>query len=142
MKLSLFSILIALIVTVYTTDFTAHTDKETERINQSQQMDQKQLRHVVLFKFKESSSEEDINEVEEAFSALPDKISEIKDYEWGTNNSPEGINKGFTHCFLVTFESEEDRSVYLPHPAHKAFIEVLEPHLDDVLVVDYWAKDE
>ncbi len=141
MKLSLFSILIALAVTVYTTDFTAHTDQETEHINENQQMDQKQLRHVVLFKFKESSSEEDINEVEEAFFALPDKISEIKDYEWGTNNSPEGINKAYTHCFLVTFESEEDRAVYLPHPAHKAFIEVLEPHLDDVLVIDYWANE-
>ncbi|MGE5945005.1 MAG: Dabb family protein, partial [Flavobacteriales bacterium] len=54
------------------------------------------------------------------------------------NNSPEGLNKGFTHCFLVTFDSEEDRAVYLPHPAHKAFIDILSPHLDDVLVIDYW----
>lgn len=142
MKLSLFSILIAIAITAYTTDFTAQAEKESENINQSQQMEQKQLRHVVLFKFKESSSEEDINEVEEAFSALPDKISEIQDYEWGTNNSPEGLNKGFTHCFFVTFESEEDRSVYLPHPAHQNFIEVLEPHMEDVLVIDYWAKDQ
>ncbi|MDX1637080.1 MAG: Dabb family protein [Balneolaceae bacterium] len=105
-------------------------------------MNDQVLRHVVLLKFKESATKQEIRKVQEAFSALPDKISAIKDYEWGTNNSPEGLNKGFTHCFLVTFESEEDRATYLPHPDHKAFVEVLEPHMEDVLVVDYWASED
>ncbi len=101
----------------------------------------RQLRHVVLFKFKESATAADIKKVEEAFSALPGKIPQIRGYEWGTNNSPEGLDKGFTHCFFLTFDSEEDRAVYLPHPDHKAFGEVLGPHLEDVLVVDYWAGE-
>jgi hypothetical protein len=100
----------------------------------------KQLRHVVLFKFKETATEEDIKSVEEAFTALPTKIPQIRGYEWGTNNSPEGLAKGFTHCFFLTFDSEEDRAVYLPHPDHKAFGAVLGPHLEDVLVVDYWTN--
>jgi len=99
------------------------------------------LRHVVLFKFKGGTSKEDIKKVETAFSELPLKISQIKGYEWGLNNSPEGLEKGFTHCFFLTFNSEEDRAIYLPHPDHKAFGEVLGPHLDDVLVVDYWTKN-
>lgn len=98
------------------------------------------LRHVVLFKFKEGTSKEDIAKVEAAFSALPDKISQISGYEWGLNNSPEGADKGFTHCFFLTFNNEEARAIYLPHPDHKAFGDVLKPHLDDVLVVDYWTK--
>lgn len=98
------------------------------------------LRHVVLFKFKEGTSESDIAKVQDAFTALPSKISEIAGYEWGLNNSPEGLEKGFTHCFFLTFKSEEDRAVYLPHPDHKAFGEVLGPYLDDVLVIDYWTK--
>jgi hypothetical protein len=98
------------------------------------------LRHVVLFKFKDGTSSEDIKKIEAAFSALPSKISEIKGYEWGLNNSPEGLEKGFTHCFFLSFESEEDRATYLPHPDHKAFGAVLRPHLDDVLVLDYWTK--
>jgi len=100
----------------------------------------KQLRHVVLFKFKEATTPADIQKVEATFVALPSKIKEIKDFEWGLNNSPEGLNKGFTHCFFLTFDSEEDRSIYLPHPAHKAFGNVLSPHLEDVLVLDYWIK--
>ncbi len=97
------------------------------------------LRHVVLFSFKSTSSAADVKSVEDAFRKLPSQIKEIKDFEWGKNNSPEGINQGFTHCFLVTFTSEKDRELYLPHPAHKAFVEVLKPHLDKVLVIDYWA---
>ncbi len=100
---------------------------------------EKMLRHVVLFKFKESSTAADIKRVEDAFRALPSKIKEIKAFEWGTNNSPESLNQGFTHCFFLSFDSEKGREVYLPHPAHQAFGEVLKPHLDKVLVIDYWA---
>lgn len=98
------------------------------------------LRHVVLFKFKDGTSASDIKKVENAFSALPSKIPQIMSYEWGLNNSPEGLDKEFTHCFLLTFKSEKDRAIYLPHTDHKAFGQVLTPHLDDVLVVDYWTN--
>ena len=96
------------------------------------------LRHVVLFKFKTDATTEDINEVEVAFTSLPAKIPQIVDYEWGLNNSPEGLEKGFTHCFFLTFNSEADRAIYLPHPDHKAFGDIVGPVLEDVLVVDYW----
>jgi len=98
------------------------------------------LRHVVLFKFKEGTTAEDLKAIEASFASLPAKIPEITDFEWGTNNSPEGLDKGFTHCFFLTFKSEKDRDVYLPHPDHKLFGELVGPHLEDVLVVDYWTK--
>ena len=104
------------------------------------QNSEKLLRHVVLLKFKDSSSPTDIKKVEDAFRALPSKIATIKTFEWGTNNSPENLNQGFTHCFFVSFASEKDREVYLPHPDHKAFVSVLSPHLDKVLVIDYWTN--
>ncbi len=101
----------------------------------------KELRHVVMFKFKETASAEDIKKVEDAFRALPSQIKEIKGYEWGTNNSPEGLDQGFTHVFFLTFKSEEDRASYLPHPDHKAFGKILGPYLDKVMVLDYWTKN-
>ena len=98
------------------------------------------LRHVVLLKFKNGSTTAEIKKVEDAFRALPSKIEVIRGFEWGTNNSPEHLNQEFTHCFFVSFNTENDRDVYLPHSAHKAFVEVLTPHMDKVLVIDYWAK--
>jgi len=101
----------------------------------------KTLRHVVNFKFKSSASEAQIKEVVDAFRALKTKIPEIKAFEWGTNNSPENLNKGLTHCFILTFDSEEGRAKYLPHPDHKAFGAKLGPVLEDVMVIDYWAQE-
>jgi hypothetical protein len=98
------------------------------------------LRHVVLFKFKDSSSAEDIQRVVDAFRKLPEAIPQIASFEYGVNNSPENLNDGFTHSFLVTFRSAADRDAYLPHEAHRAFVEVLKPHLDRVLVIDYFAS--
>jgi hypothetical protein len=98
------------------------------------------LRHVVLFKFKDTSSAKEVKVVEDAFLALKGKIALIKDFEWGTNNSPENLNQGLTHCFLASFANEKDRDDYLVHPDHKAFVEILKPHLDKVTVIDYWAK--
>lgn len=98
------------------------------------------LRHVVLFKFKDTSSSREIREIEDAFRALPGKVDEISDFEWGTDVSVENLQQGFTHCFLVTFRSEADRAAYLPHPAHKQFGKMLGPHLDKVLVIDYWSE--
>lgn len=107
---------------------------------QNQANSAKVLRHVVMFKFKETSKAGDVKKVEDAFRALSGKLSSIKDFEWGTNNSPENLNQGLTHCFLVTFSSEKDRDAYLIHPDHQAFVEILKPHLDKVTVIDYWAK--
>lgn len=96
------------------------------------------LRHVVLFKFKKDTPVSKIKEIEAAFSDLPSKIPQIISYEWGLNNSPENLNKGFTHCFFLSFKSEAERAIYLPHPDHKAFGALLTPYLEDVLVLDYW----
>ena len=101
----------------------------------------KLLRHVVLLQFKDSAPKEDVQRVIEQFAALPSKIPAIAAFEYGTDHSPEGLSDGFTHCFLLTFKSEADRQIYLPHPDHKAFGAVLKPVLEKVLVVDYWAAE-
>ena len=102
---------------------------------------EKLLRHVVIFKFKEESSQKDVEKLNTAFNALADSIPVVKDFEWGLNDSPENFDQGFTHCYLLTFESEEDRdSIYAPHPAHQAFVADLQPHLEKVFVVDYWTN--
>lgn len=100
----------------------------------------KLLRHVVLFKFSEAANKGTVTKIEEAFVALQEQIPEIHSFEWGINNSPEGLDKGLTHCFFLTFLSEADREIYLPHPEHKKFVELIGPYIEDVTVVDYWTK--
>lgn len=136
MKLTLFSLLLTTLM-LSCQQPTAHTDVASR---ENREGGQKVLRHVVMFKFKDSASTADIQKVEAAFRALPSQIKEIKSFEWGKNNSPENLNNGLTHCFFLTFASEADRAAYLPHPAHKAFGAVLTPFLDKVTVIDYWTE--
>jgi len=104
------------------------------------QTEAKALRHVVLFRFKETTSAADKKKIEDAFRALPAKISEIRSFEWGSNVSVENLSQGFTDCFVLTFASEKDRDTYLVHPAHKEFGNIIGGALDKVLVVDFWAE--
>jgi hypothetical protein len=99
------------------------------------------LNHVVSFKFKDAATKDQVKEVEEAFRTLKTKIPQIQRLVWGLNNSPEGLNKGFTHCWVLTFATEADRDAYLVHPDHKEFGKLVKPVIADVFVVDFWAKD-
>ncbi|MEP0713446.1 Dabb family protein [Algoriphagus sp.] len=98
------------------------------------------LRHNVFFSFKETSSPEDIERVITAFRNLQNEIDGIEHFEYGVNSSPEGLDQGLTHAFVLTFHSDAARDAYLPHPAHAAFGEILGPHLDKVTVIDYWSR--
>lgn len=101
----------------------------------------KRLNHVVSFKFKEGATQDQIQDVENAFRDLKSKIQEIKTFEWGTNVSPEKHDKGFSHCWILSFATEKDRDLYLNHPEHKAFGKKIGPAVADVFVVDFWAKE-
>ena len=96
-----------------------------------------QIRHLVCLKFQETATADQIAGIEERFPKLKESIDGIISIEWGTNNSPEDLNKGFTHCFIVTFANDAARSTYLPHPRHQEFVDILKPLLEDVFVIDY-----
>ena len=110
----------------------------TESAPAKKHSNSRKLQHVVCFKFNADATTDQIRKVEKAFVALKKKIPQIIALEWGINNSPEGLNKDFTHCFIVTFQDEKGRSAYLPHPEHKAFVSILKPILADVMVIDFW----
>ena len=56
------------------------------------------------------------------------------------NNSPENLNKGCTHGFILTFKNETDRDAYLIHPDHKEFGKLVGPLLAEVFVIDFYAQ--
>jgi hypothetical protein len=100
----------------------------------------KPYRHVVLFKFRPGTSERTIAGIERAFGEFVKQLPFVTGFEWGRNSSPENLDRGFTHCFIVTFAGPEGRDAYLPHPAHQAFVrDWVDPNLADVCVVDFAA---
>lgn len=95
------------------------------------------LRHIVMYSFKESTTDAEVEEVVKAFCALPGRIPEVIGFEHGINSSPEGKSEGFTHCFLVSFRDANARDVYIAHPAHQEFVNLVKERREKVIVLDY-----
>ena len=97
------------------------------------------VRHIVVFKYRAGTTQDQIRQVTDAFRALKGKIPGITSFEHGVNDSPEGKNLGFTHVYQLTFTDARARDAYLPHPEHKKFGQLLGTLgvLEDAFVVDY-----
>ena len=47
-----------------------------------------ELKHIVLFTFKASSTPKEVDNVAKTFAALYGKVPQVKKMEWGINMSP------------------------------------------------------
>lgn len=97
------------------------------------------IQHIVLFKWKTDTSQQTIDEIMGALAELQGKVDGIVDYSAGPYSSDEGRNHGYSHGFVMTFDSADSRDAYLPHPEHLAVVDMILPVIDDVLAFDYEA---
>lgn len=95
------------------------------------------VRHYGVFKFKAETTEAQIDECFNAMKGMVGKIPGLQNMEHGPYQSSEGMNEGFTHGFLMTFDSPESRDAYLPHPVHEAVKDIVVPCLENVIVFDF-----
>ena len=102
------------------------------------------VRHILLCRFSPATTEEQLHTLFTTFGALADKIEGIVSFEFGANNSPEGLNHGMTHVIMVTFVNAQARDAYLPHPEHRKFAEWFTHMgiLDELLVIDYAPQND
>lgn len=129
----------ALLCLILCAGLTACTPAQANKSPQLEQ--QKVLRHVVALRFKEGVSEEKQAWAIQNFRGLLGLIPEIKSFEGGADMSVEGFTKDFTHCFILTFENEAARDVYLPHPEHLRVAKENKPLMSDLLVLDVWGTE-
>lgn len=99
------------------------------------------LRHIVLIRFKPDVTAATIQAALDQVAALREKIDGIVAVSIGANVSPESLEKGFRHGFVVDFLDEPARDAYLPHPDHvivgSKLVELADGGLDGILVFDY-----
>ncbi len=94
------------------------------------------IQRAIGFRFKETSSEADIDSVVKALRDMKGIITEIRSLQGGRNISSAGRDKGFTHLFVLSFDCMADLESYANHPAHMDFVQVLLPHLADSIELD------
>ena len=89
-----------------------------------------QVKHVVLLRFKADTPASEIDGIFAALDGLREKIPGILDFSGGAYSSDEGLDRGYTHGFVMTFADAASRDAYLPHPDHEVVKGQILPHLD------------
>jgi hypothetical protein len=96
------------------------------------------IRHTVFCRFSKNA---DIAAIESALKGLQQSIPGILAITFGADNSPEGLQKGFTHAFSVDFTDGAARDAYLPHPEHQKVgqmvVAAAEGGLEGLAVIDW-----
>ncbi|KAF9738768.1 hypothetical protein PMIN06_010498 [Paraphaeosphaeria minitans] len=101
--------------------------------------------HIVLFKFKDGIASADLKDITLQMLSLQEScihptsgVPYIKSLTGGKDNSPEGLQEGLSHAFVVQFASNEDRDYYVNQdPAHDAFKKAAGPFIEKAVVVDF-----
>lgn len=84
------------------------------------------LRHIVLIRFTDAATEEQIEAVSVGLDSLPGKIGQIRSYEHGRDA---GVRPAtWDYGLVAEFDSAEDFTSYLQHPDHRALVaDLLDP---------------
>ena len=101
------------------------------------------IHHLVLLRFRRDVPPTAIADVFGALDGLRHTIPGLLTFAGGPYSSPEGMQRGYTHGFAMTFRDAKARDVYLPHPEHEKVKErilpLLEGGLDGVVAFDFEA---
>jgi hypothetical protein len=100
------------------------------------------VRHILLYRLRPGTATRTLDTAIAAFREMAGKVEGLIEFEHGTNNSLQGLNRGLTHCVTLTFESVQARDTYLLHPEHLKFNDWMRNLnvVDEMLVFDYEAQ--
>ena len=94
------------------------------------------VKHIVLFNFKDGTSQADVDATLAALNALPGEIPWARDWSLGKNFSER--EKTYTHALCCHFADRDELKGYLEHPAHvRVLREKIAPFWGQAAIMDY-----
>ena len=98
------------------------------------------IRHIVLVKFRHDTSADGIAAILDGVSALVAALPGAHGFTGGRSESPEAMERGYLHGFVIDFDTWADLQRYADHPDHGALgariIARAAGGRDGILVVD------
>jgi hypothetical protein len=98
------------------------------------------IRHIVLIRFQSEVSDARIAELFAELHQIQDKVPGTLAITSGKSESPEQIERGYMHGFVVDFADWAALQAYQDHPDHKrlgaGLVAAAEGGLDGILVFD------
>jgi hypothetical protein len=93
------------------------------------------ITHVVMMKFKDDISTEDIDALESLFEKLPDQIEEIQSYDFGRDVVRS--ERSYDFALVSIFANLDTLKRYQAHPDHQVVVKKLRDMCADIIAVDY-----
>ncbi|MBS7699125.1 MULTISPECIES: Dabb family protein [unclassified Chelatococcus] len=98
------------------------------------------VEHVVLVRFRADVAKPEIDGVFAALGQLRHTIPGIIRIRAGSNSSPEELDRGYKHMFIVDFVNDAARDAYLKDPKHAAvsrqLLSLVDGGTDGLIVAD------
>ncbi len=98
------------------------------------------IRHIVLVRFRPDLGEDAISDIWAELHRIKGKVPGILSITSGRSESPERIERGYMHGFVVDFTDWQALAAYQAHPAHQRLGARLTGGavggIDDILVFD------
>jgi hypothetical protein len=98
------------------------------------------IRHIVLIRFRADVSEDTISAIFADLHAIKAKLPGVLSITAGRSESPERIERGYMHGFVVDFADWDALAAYQDHPDHRRVGAALVDHavggIDGILVFD------
>lgn len=94
------------------------------------------IRHVVMFRWSEEMTPDDLTAIEAGLRDLPAAIDAIQRYTFGADI---GINEGnFQFAVVADFASTDDYVTYRDDPQHRRLIEErIRPHIAERVAIQF-----
>ncbi len=96
----------------------------------------KKIYHLVLVKFPATKAHR-MADLVVALEKLRKLVPGFVSCTGGPYASPEGLNQGYTHGFVMTFTDAGARDTYLTHPEHDKLKAAFLPDLEGVVAFDF-----
>lgn len=98
------------------------------------------IRHIVLIRFRPEMAPDHIAHLFDDLHRLPDVLPGILSITAGRSDSPEKIERGYLHGFVVDFADWDALAAYQAHPDHRALgaalVAAAQGGIDGILVFD------
>lgn len=103
------------------------------------------IRHIVLVKFEDNLSSAEIDDIFDELHAIEKQVDGVISITSGRSESPEKIERGYIHGFVVDFQDWAALEAYQVHPTHQKLGARLVANaiggLDGILVFDLPVAD-
>src|SRR5437763_11546831 len=96
----------------------------------------KKIHHIVLVQFAANKAHR-MADLTAALENLCKRLPGFLYLSGGPYSSPEGLNQGYTHGFLMTFANAAARDEYLTHSEHDKLKAAFLPDLEEVVAFDF-----